>query len=196
MAYDFSNFSLAELPFLKDGWSDFKAIVPELKLQILKNKTSKNFFFVQKLSPSHISTSPDGSLGIAGERAAYLKRLHETNFWIKDVVSFINANDPNAIVILGADHGGFVGFANTHQSIAKITDPALLQSIFGAGMAIKWNDKSVVSYEKHLKSSVNLFRVLFAFMSDDPQYLDHLQPDVSYNQYDLKDYSKVYKAIE
>jgi len=196
LAYDYSNFSESELPYFKDNWSLFKDITQELKKQIAQHPKNKNFFFVQKLTPSHVATVKLQSLGAETERLEYIKRLKETNVWIKDVISYINKNDPKAIVMLGADHGSYVGFAYTAQAFKKMTDPELLQAVFGAKMAVRWNDDKALSYGNHLKTSVNLFRILFAFMSEDPKYLQNLQPDESYNFYDPNDYTKIYKALE
>lgn len=195
VAYDFSNFSDNELPFFKDNWSLYKEIGPQLKKQIANHPKNKNFFFVQKLTPSHVSSNKFQSFGIEAERKAYLKRLEETNVWIKDIVSYIDKNDPNAIVILGADHGSYVGFSYTGQAFKKITDKDLLLAIFGAKMAIRWNDDKASTYAKELKTSVNLFRILFAFMSEEKKYLENLQPDESYNFYDADDHTKIYKAL-
>lgn len=196
LAYDYSNFSESELPYFKDNWSLYKDIGPELKTQIAAHPKTKNFFFVQKLTPSHVSSNAMQSFGVAAERLEYIKRLEETNVWIKDIISYINKNDPNAIVMLGADHGSYVGFAYTSQAFKKMTDPELLQAAFGAKMAIKWNDDKALLYGNQLKTSVNLFRILFAFMSSDTKLLQNLQPDDSYNFYDQDDHTKIYKALE
>jgi hypothetical protein len=71
-----------------------------------------------------------------------------------------------------------------------------LNSIFGAKLAIKWNGVHHSEYDSQLKSSVNLFRILFSYLSEDKLLLNNLQPDASYNSYDASDFSKVYKAIE
>ncbi|GEP50712.1 hypothetical protein FNO01nite_13840 [Flavobacterium noncentrifugens] len=194
--YDYANFTQAELPYFKDGWDSFKEIAPELKRQILKNKQTRNFMFVEKLTPSHIEWNENNSKGVEEERNAYLKRVRETNVWLDDVLSFIISNEPTAIIILGADHGGIVGYSSTSKTYANITDPQQLQSIFGAQMAIRWNSAKASEYGSHLKTSVNLFRVLFSHMSGDKKYLNSLQPDISYNNSTISDEQKIYKAIE
>lgn len=196
VAYDYANFTEDELPYFKDGWYSFKEIAPELKAEILKSKKTRNFMFIEKLTPSHIAGNESASSGIEGERTAYLERLEQTNDWVEDVLSFINTNDPTAIIILGADHGGFVGFSSTSNSYANVTDPTLLQSIFGAQMAIKWDDATSKTYDSDLKTPVNLFRVLFSFLSGNKNYLKKLQPDASYNNTDTSDSQQVDKAID
>ena len=194
--YDYCNFNSSEVPYFKDGWSAFKEITDETKHQILENKSTSNFFFIQKFNPGHISVSKAASKGIEGERLEYIKKLEIANAWLTDIIGFINKNDPNAIVIIGADHGGFVGLTYTGDAFAKIKDPDILHSIFGAKAAIKWNSSQHADYDGKLKTSVNLFRTLFSFLSADKSYLNELQPDASYNNYDHVDFRKIYKAIE
>ena len=194
--FDYCNFNNSEVPYFKDGWSAFKEITAETKRQILESKSTSNFFFIQKFNPGHIAVSKAASKGIEGERLEYIQKLEIANVWLKDLIGFITAQDPNAIVIIGADHGGFVGFTYTGDALAKITDIDLLHSIFGAKAAIKWNSAAHTDYDSELKTSVNLFRTLFSFLSGDKSYLTNFQPDASYNNYDHDDMRKIYKAIE
>lgn len=194
--FDYCNYKLGELPYFKDGLSCFKEITNEIENQIVLNKGTSNFFFIEKFNPGHINPSKIKGSSIEKERLEYLKSLQIANTWLKKTISIIEKNDPNAIIIIGADHGGFVGFEYTSQAQNKITDRKLLNSIFGAKLAIKWNNSRHSEYDSELKSSVNLFRTVFSFLSEDKTLLQHFQPDASYNSYDAADLTKVYKAIE
>jgi hypothetical protein len=194
--FDYCNYKLEELPYFKDGLSCFKEIANEIENQIVLNKETSNFFFIEKFNPGHINPSKIKGSSIEKERLEYLKSLQIANAWLKKTITIIEKNDPNAIIIIGADHGGYVGFDYTSQAQNKITDRKLLNSIFGAKLAIKWNGSQYSDYDAQLKSSVNLFRILFSYLSEDKLLLNNLQPDVSYNCYDVSDFSKVYKAIE
>ena len=194
--FDYCNYKLEDLPYFKDGLSCFKEITNEIENQIVLNKETSNFFFIEKFNPGHINPSKIKGGSIEKERLEYLKSLQIANAWLKKTITIIEKNDPNAIIIIGADHGGYVGFENTSQAQNKITDRKLLNSIFGAKLAIKWNGVHHSEYDSQLKSSVNLFRILFSYLSEDKLLLNNLQPDASYNSYDASDFSKVYKAIE
>jgi hypothetical protein len=196
IAYDYCNFKLKDLPYF-DNFGTYKQdITSKIKLQIVNNTKTNNFFFIEKFSPGHIAVYKSASLGAQKERIAYIERLEEANKWLTDIVLFIEKNDPKAIVIIGADHGGFVGFDYTVQASKKMTDKKLLHSIFGAKLAIRWNNDSHCQYDLKLKTAVNLFRILFSYLSNDKKLLNSLQPDISYNLLDVNDPSKVYKAIE
>lgn len=194
--YDYCNFKSDELPYFNDGWTTFKEITAEIKSQINNNKKTNNFFFIQKFSPGHIAVRKKADSTIESERAEYLTKLKIANDWLKEIIGYIEKNDPNSIIIIGADHAGFVGFEYTLQSMEKITDPQLLNSIFGAKLAIKWNNPIHKEYDVKLKTSVNLFRVLFSYLSEDKLLLDNLQPNASYNEYDVTNLKKVYKAFD
>jgi len=194
--FDYCNYKLGELPYFRDGLSCFKEITNEIENQIVLNTETNNFFFIEKFNPGHINPSKLKGSTIENERLEYLKSLQIANVWLKKTITIIEKNDPNAIIIIGADHGGFVGFEYTSQAQNKITDRKLLNSIFGAKLAIKWNGVEHSEYDAQLKTSVNLFRILFSYLSEDKLLLNNLQPDASYNCYDASDFSKVYKAIE
>jgi hypothetical protein len=194
--FDYCNYKSGELPYFKDGLSCFKEIGTEIENQIVLNKKTNNFFFIEKFNPGHINTTKVKGSSIETERLEYLKSLQIANVWLKKTIITIEKNDPEAIIIIGADHGGYVGFEYTSQSKNKISDRKLLNSIFGAKLAIKWNDSQHADYDSKLKTSVNLFRTVFSFLSEDKTLLNHLQSDASYNCYDGSDCTKVYKAID
>ena len=79
-----------------------------------------------------------------------------------------------------ADHGGFVGMTNTGESYTKNTDPNFVNSIFSTILAIHWPNGEEPKFDNKLKTSVNLFRILTSYLSDNDSYLSNLQPDESY----------------
>ena len=180
VGYDYTNIKLDEIPYLKDGFGTEKNVATDLKSQIDKNKKSGNFYFVEKFTPGHINVFKAYSKGKDAEKALYIAHIKKANSWLKDVIAYIEAKDPSAIVIIGADHGGFAGFDYTHQSYEKTSDQDLIRSIFGAHLAIKWNDAASSEYDKELKTGVNLFRTVFSYLAKDKKYLTHMQENSSY----------------
>jgi hypothetical protein len=179
MGYDYSNVDYSDLPFIRDGWGYAEPISEDFKkLQI--GNTKGNFYFLEKMSPNHIEGFKANSEGIKKEREKYLERLKETNVWLKEIITHINKQDPGALIIIGADHGGYVGYEYTIQAFKKTDNPVFARSIFGAALAIKWNRPDFKQYDGKLISSVNLFRTVFSYLSKDKKYLDHLQENSSY----------------
>lgn len=180
--YDYYNFKDKNFSRNRDGFNDSYEIENEIENRIKQNKQSNNFFFIQKFDPGHISGCEYEGISVEKERDLVIDKLQKANVWLKNVINIIVSNDPNAIIIIGADHAGYVGFTSLIQSCQKkLTNQKLLNSIFGAKLVIKWNDSSHVEYDKKLKTSVNLFRVLFSYLSEDKTLLTNMQSDISYH---------------
>ena len=96
------------------------------------------------------------------------------------MLSTILESDPKALIVLMSDHGGFVGMDHTGEKRTKNLNRDFQYSIFGANLAIAWPENNAPTYDTELKSSVNLFRVLFSYLSENEMYLDHLQENGSY----------------
>ena len=180
LAYEYCNIDYSELSFFSRGFNLEKAIEDELPQLIRENSASNNFFFLEQISPGHISTTEFYSNGVEAEREIYLKKLKQANTWLKNTISLIEKNDNNAIIIIAADHGGFVGLEYTMESFTKQENDDLVKSIFTTAFAIKWPDGIAPEYDSKLKTNVNLFRILFTYLSSDQSYLKNLQEDKSY----------------
>lgn len=180
MGFDFCNVEQKEVSFLARGFEIDKDLQNDLKNTIDINSKKPNFYFVEKLKPGHINTYEANSKGKESERINYLEELKEANEWLKDIIEIIQQKDSNALVIVVADHGGFVGLEYTHQCKIKQTDEKIVKSIFTSALAIKWPNNHVPDFDQKLKTNVNLFRILFAYLSEDTSLLNNLQPDKSY----------------
>jgi hypothetical protein len=112
------------------------------------------------------------------------------------MVNLITEKDPEALIMIMADHGGFVGLDYTRQVYTKTSNPEIIYTTFGAMLAIKWPNGEAPTIDSHFKSCVNSFRILFSYLSEDNKYLKHLQEDGSYLI--LKDGTEagVYKYID
>lgn len=179
LAFDYCNISLDDLDYLGRGFEIKKDLESELNRLLETNTASGNFYFIEKLLPSHITNSTDSSKDKETERELYLKRLQEANVWLTELISNIETKDDNALIIISADHGGFVGFDSTNESTVKQNTEALVKTIFTATLAIKWN-KAAPEFDDAFKTPVNFFRILFAHLSENKSYLKHLQDDKSY----------------
>ncbi|MFP9099425.1 hypothetical protein ACLI09_10245 [Flavobacterium sp. RHBU_24] len=176
LGYHSANFNYSELPYLKDAWEYTRDEVADFKN--MKPAPGPHFYFIEKMLPGHIAVF--GSKGADDEHAKYLKKVREANTWLKNLITEIEKKDPHGIIVIAADHGGFVGFETSLQSQTKTDNPLLVKSMYGALCTIKWNADGHDVYDKNLKTSVNLFRVLFAFLSQDTALLENLQEDASY----------------
>jgi len=178
--YDYCNIDYSEVPFMARGFGNRKDTHSDLEKAIKNNTETNNFYFVEQISPGHISTFKRNSKGKEEERNSYIENLKQANLWLKEIIQTINKNDENALIVIVADHGGFVGLDYTLQTTTKLTDSTLVKSAFTSALAIKWPNNDVPSYDHKLKSNINLFRVIFTYLGENNSYLEHLKDDKSY----------------
>jgi hypothetical protein len=181
LAYDYSNIDYNDIPFLSKGSNFLVDNKTDLLNAIDANASFNNFYFVRYPIPGHIHSGKSSSNGKVEERKQYLKDLESSNVWLKDLVSSIVAKDANALIIISSDHGGYVGYDYTGQHRKKTDDPDLTRSIFSSVLAIRWPKGDVPEYKNELKTSVNLFRVVFSYLSDNNDYLNALADDKSFD---------------
>ena len=177
--YDYFNIKNSEIPFFDKGFTMHKDVSSDFKncLEINKHDQQPKFYFIQKLIPGHIHF--DGT-GKKAERNLYLNHIEEANVWIKEMIDLINSRDSSAIILIASDHGGFVGLESDPQMFVE-KDKSLVKSIYSNLIAIKWNDIAHNQYDKKLKTNVNIFRILFSYLSEDKSLLNNLENDGSYN---------------
>jgi hypothetical protein len=194
--YDYCNIDYSEVPYFTRGFGVTKDLEVDLERVIDENTETNNFYFVEQLSPGHISTFERDSKGKLDERQDYIDDLGEANSWLKNIINLINKKDEDAIVVIIADHGGFVGFDYTLQSKIKQDNDELIRSVFTSALAIKWPKGKAPKYDNKLKTNVNLFRVLFSYLEDNEAYLDHLEDDKSYLMINEGAPDGVYEVID
>lgn len=195
LAYDFCNMNADDLSFFSRGFQISRDIFSDLKLIHENNNKGPNFYFLEELSPGHVTNKKSPGEIADIERDKYINRLVETNEWLKNVVNFIEQKDPNCIMIIAADHGGFAGMNTTLEARTKLTNRDLIYSIFTAQLAIKWPNKQVPKYYDKIKTPVNLFRVLFSYLGENETYLKNMQDDKSFIQIESGAPFGVYECI-
>ncbi|MEX0995615.1 MAG: hypothetical protein WDZ45_01040 [Flavobacteriaceae bacterium] len=179
ISFDYMNYEMDEVPYLSIGLNYRRDIIKDLDA-VLKNDEEANFYFFEKILPGHITTFKNLAKPKEIEREEYLNNLKKANEWLRELVSKIAAHDPNGMIVIVADHGGYVGWDYTRQTHMKSQDRDLLYSGFSSALAIKWPENKLPAKDLKFKSSVNLFLNLFAYLSDDYTLLDEYQEDASY----------------
>ena len=195
--YDHCNISMDEVPWFGMGIFDLKKeVIQPLEETIKKQQGKRSFYFIEKILPGHISTFKEKTLGKEIERKNYLTQVEIANAWLREIISVITTNDPNGLIIIAADHGGYVGLNYTKELFQKQTDKKLIYSAFSAALAIKWPKNNASEYDSELKTSVNLFRTLFAYLGENKALLEHLQEDASFSMIKNGFFGDVYKYID
>ncbi|WP_417874049.1 sulfatase-like hydrolase/transferase [Xanthomarina gelatinilytica] len=175
--YDYYNLDPNEIPYFSNDNNVKKVVFEDLKAAMdTVNIKIPKFYFVEKLLPHHIHFAASKE----EERDTYIEKIKEVNVWLENTVNYISEKDPNAIVIILADHGGWVGLGS-YPEMFSTEDPQQIHSIYSTLAAIKWNGHLEAGMDAELKSNVNFFRVLFTVLSENPEYLKYLEDDSSYN---------------
>ncbi len=178
MGYDYCNINYQDFKFLNEGIGKTWEIKEPLKQVVYEKTKQPKFVFLELLKPWHIESRKNTSTGAETERKKYLERLQESNQILKQLITEILTNDSQALILIMADHGGYVGMDYTDLSSTKTEDPKLINSIFTSILAIHWGEKTKPDYT--FTSSVNIFRTLFSYLSENNNYLKHLEEDASY----------------
>ena len=195
MGFDYCNISYDDVSFIGTGLGDPVATLEPLKSQLNSERGVPKFFFIEIFNPGHIHGSPSKSEGIEGERQLWLTSLREGISNVKSHISFIKENDPDALIVIMADHGGFVGLGSTSEVYAPIEDPTLIRSVFSSNLAIHWPDSKDYA-QGEIKSAVNIFRALFSYLSEDKSLLEETEENNSYLVIKEGAPSGVYKVID
>lgn len=175
--YDYYNLNPDEIPYFSNDNNVKKVVFEDLKAAMdTVNVEGPRFYFIEKLLPHHIHFAASKE----EERDTYIEKIKEVNSWLANAVNYISEKDPNAIVIILADHGGWVGL-ESYPEMFSTKNPQQIHSIYSALAAIKWNGQLKEGMDSELKSNVNIFRVLFSILSENPEYLKYLEDDSSYN---------------
>ncbi|NND63579.1 MAG: sulfatase-like hydrolase/transferase, partial [Flavobacteriaceae bacterium] len=178
LGFDYINYSYEDIPFITDGLDLKRDVLEDVKSQISIDSIRPKFYFLQIFNPGHINNK---SIATAeAERTKWLESLTKANLKLKNLIDFITEKDPNAMIVIMSDHGGYVGLERKGELYDKTQDRDKLYSIFGSLLSIKWEENVTDSYQKELKSPVNLFRVLFTHLSGNVQYLEKLEDNSSY----------------
>ncbi|WP_026452725.1 sulfatase-like hydrolase/transferase [Aequorivita capsosiphonis] len=190
--YDYYNLNLDEIPYFSNDNNVKKVVFDDLKAAMDTSKISgPRFYFVEKLLPHHIHFSASKE----EERDTYIEKIKEVNTWLETTVNYISEKDPDAIVIILADHGGWVGLGS-YGEMFSTKDPNQIHSIYSTLAAIKWNGHLKEGMDDNLKSNVNVFRILFSILSENPEYLKYLEEDSSYNLKNGTFYKSVRPVID
>lgn len=180
MGFDACNINYDDISYIGRGFGEIKDILQPLTKYMEVEIEKPKFFFIQILAPGHITGQKAGSKGVEWEKSIWKKNLKRSNEMLTKTVAKIIKQDPEALIIITADHGGYVGMEYTLDAYTKTQDRDKIYSMFSSTLAIHWPNLDAPDYDSTLKTSVNLFRVVFSFLSQDNSYLSNLQSNSSY----------------
>ena len=197
MGYDYCNIDYLDIPFIRPGILDPIDISSEIKTTVSEVIDQPKFFFIHFLSPWHIKTKQHASSNDKEiERDNWLTNLEVANNKLTETIKLIKLKDSNALIIIMADHGGYVGFDYGNESEVMTKNRDLIYSIFSNQLSIHWPNNDIPDFNDKFKSSVNVFRLLFSDLSEDKSYSKRLQTDESYKILRQGVEAGIYKYID
>jgi hypothetical protein len=180
IGFDYSNITVSDVPYISAGLDKGSDVLLDLNEAMLDIDEKPKFYFIEFFNPGHIENRKSKSKGREGERESWIESLERSNTKLKKLVNTIKKKDSNSLIIIAADHGGYVGLDYGAEIYNKTNDKDLINSIFSSTLSIHWPNQEVPSFDQKFKSSVNIFRILFSYLSEDTRYLEGLQDDESY----------------
>ena len=196
LGYDVCNFTSSDVGYIGTGLGTYYDILTPLKSYTKEVIAQPKFFFIEIFNPGHVHGRESQSLGVEGERALWQQTLAKANKTLVQTLDIIKQNDPDALIVIMADHGGFVGMEYTLQTYTKTQDRDLIYSMFSSNLSIHWPKGDIPGYDINFKSAVNVFRILVSYLTQDTSYLEHLQDDSSYVILNKEAPEGVYKYID
>lgn len=178
-SYEYCNVPQEKLLPYDTGGVKGIDIVTDFEARLKLNPEAPQFYFIEKTTPSHISYTTSASLGIEGEKEAYFKRLKRAHGWLGDLIRLIQQYDPDGMVVIVADHGGYVGLTSVKEVEQRQLNELETISTFSSLLSIKWPNNEVPEHLE-FRSNVNLFRNIFSYLADEPAYLTNYEEDGSY----------------
>ena len=139
-----------------------------------------HFTYLHYFRPFHMIFQRFGICNEEIEFLEYITRVHNTNRDILSLIDTIKSVDSNSIIILTSDHGPLIFNSCTLIYSLKTREEVIeRQHAFLAihlGKAKEDSDQSKFKINE-IKSSVNLFRYIFAYMTENEEILENKPSD-------------------
>jgi hypothetical protein len=149
------------------------------RFDLMSQRQIPHFTYLHLDSPGHSFPGPQTSEQLASFRKDYGRDIQRANDEILSIVSNILTRDPNALIIVNADHGAW-GYGNIlytkKELLVDMSDYLIGLDHLGALLAIRWPD-AAPRYDQDLRTNVNLFRHIFSYLSENKDIVATKVPD-------------------
>ena len=140
------------------------------------------FVYVHIKPPGHSNKDEQTVEQLASYRQEFGKRIEVANKKVMKFVRRIRTQDPDALIIINADHGGWglgaLGRAND-EVFEGVPDDVIALDHLGVQLAIRWPEGRA-NHNDNIRTNVNLFRYIFAYLSERKDILGTKVPDDGY----------------
>ena len=164
-------------------------------LRKVANSKQRQFVYAHFEAPNHANISKVDTLGTCNEQAEiekYASRINNAHSLIDQSIEIIAASDPNAMVIIASDHGGYI--LNRCALNAPLLTREEVAERQGAFLAIRWGNGYDGRYDNEIKSSANLFRYIFSYLAGHDKLLVNKPDDDAFYYSTVK--KQIIKSID
>jgi len=142
-----------------------------------------HFTYIHLNTPSHSPTTKQTREDLASFRKEYFKKIQITNAKITKILERIFIRDPHALIILNADHGawGLGAYKWAQMEVFEgLPDDLITLDHLGVLLAIHWPENNTPEFKVDIRTNINLFRYIFAYLSKSSDILSTKVPDDGY----------------
>lgn len=143
-----------------------------------------NFFYIllPGHSPSRWSTHSKTAVNkiLSEFRKNYNIEIESANNLLIEIVELIMGKDDDPLIIISADHGSWGYRFKEDANGNPIPDNLFILDRFGALLAIRFPQDCSQSFDSDIKTHVNLFRYIFAYLSENNNIIKSKVPDDIY----------------
>ncbi|HSE59009.1 MAG TPA: YidC/Oxa1 family membrane protein insertase [Nitrospiraceae bacterium] len=152
-------------------------------IEAMSREETPHFTYIHGSRPGHSVPGEQTAEQLAGFRDEFPERIRLANDEIMNFVEQILTHDPNSVIIVNADHGGW-GYGNFNYTkediLDDVPDGLLALDHLGALLAIRWPDNGSPQHAIDIRTNVNVFPHLFAYLSDSRDILKFNARDDGY----------------
>lgn len=161
-------------------WEVFKDY--SLQSLLTLNSSRPSFTYIHDTAlPGHANVSQP-TCDLDAEVSAYQGRLLHAKAYLREALQNIQRADPDALVIIAADHGPFLARSCSADTEHRYREHLLERQ--GAFLAIRWGKEYDGRYDTAIRSSQNLFRYVISHLSGDEFLLQQRKPDSAWSSRD------------
>lgn len=130
-------------------------------LRAVASRWQRQFVYAHFRHPNHAKHDTMCDEQVEAEK--YAHRLDRTNQLMMRLITVISAADPDAMIIITSDHGPYI--LNRCAKFAPLLSREEVVERQGILLAIRWGKNYDGRYDKEIKSSANLFRYIFSYLT-------------------------------
>jgi hypothetical protein len=169
---------------IKDKEQTLAEFMPRVlrHIDFISTQSTPHFTYIHARLSGHSSTGKQTLEELSSFRETYFKRIQIATNTVETFVQRILERDSDALIIVNADHGAW-GYGNyiyaENEVLEGASDDLSALDHLGVLLAIRWPDNAS-KFVQDIRTNVNLFRYIFAYLSGSNDILTTKVPDDGY----------------